>query len=124
MSRFTEELAGMHGEYWKKNAIEEIERFQKCADDGDILLDKNGGAFWKSSGNYLPSDCAEKLGYTDFIFSLTETIRAGREQTRKLIEEYRKHPRIPSEEERAEMRAAFGEGTVVVDVFSGMKFLV
>lgn len=120
-TRFSGELAGKYGDFWKNNALREIEDMQKRSDNGEICLDENKGAFWKKSGNYLPEDCAEKLSHTDFDFSMTATEEGRRKQTEKFLEEYLKNPRKPSEEELFEMRAAFGTGTTVIDVFSGQK---
>ena len=121
-TRFSEELAGNYGPFWKDNALKEIAKMQQYADSGEICLDPNGGAYWKSSGYYLPDECIEKLEHTTFKFSAEETKKARKIQDDKFIEEYRKNPPSPSFEEMCEMRAAFGEGAVVVDVFSGRQY--
>lgn len=121
-TRFSEDLAGKHGSFWKDNALKEIAKMQKYADSGEICLDPNGGVYWKSSGYYLPDECIEKLGHTTFKFSAKETKIARKLQGEKFIEEYRKNPHTPSFEEICEMRAAFGKGAVVVDVFSGQQY--
>ena len=121
MTRFQRELSGELGAYWKKHAEEEIAKMQERVDNDEIRTNIGGGAFWNSNGNYLPSDCAEILSYTDFPFSLEETNRARKEQTAAFLEDYRKRSHTPSEEKKAEMRAAFGRGTTVVDVLSGQK---
>ena len=119
MTRFEQELSGSIGAFWKRDAEERIARMQAQADNGEIRTNMNGGAFWNSNGNYLPADAAEVLSHTDFEFSLEETARARKVQTAMQLEAYRKNYRGPSEEEKAEMRAAFGPGTTVVDVISG-----
>ena len=91
------------------------------ADNDEIRTDIGGGAFWNSNGNYLPADCAEILSYTDFPFSLEETARAREAQTAAFLESYRKNYKGPSEEEKAEMRAAFGTGATVVNVITGER---
>ena len=120
-TRFQQEYDGDLGDFWYKNARKEIQRMQEKADAGDILLDENGGAYWKSSGNYLPDDCVEKLFYTDFEFDPDATAIAREEQTHRVLEEYRKNYKGPSAEEIEEMRAAFGTGTTVVDAITGKK---
>lgn len=119
MTRFVRELNGDFGEFWKKNAEQDIVKMQKRADAGEIEVDENGAAFWVSSNNYLPEDCAEMLSYTDFIFDIQATAEARDKQTNEFLEEYRKNYKGPSEEEKAEMRAAFGEGAEIVDVITG-----
>ena len=51
-----------------------------------------------------------------------EATRAARdEETAKVIEEFRASYTGPSEEDLFEMRAAYGKGTTVVDIFTGKK---
>lgn len=119
MTRFMRELNGDFGEFWKKNAEQDIAKMQKRADAGEIEIDENGAAFWVSSNNYLPEDCAEMLSFTDFIFDIQATAEARDKETNEFLEAYRKNYKGPSEEEKAEMRAAFGEGAEIVDVITG-----
>jgi hypothetical protein len=44
-----------------------------------------------------------------------------KKDTEVILAEYRKHDRAPSQEELAEMRAAFGEGAEVVNVITGRR---
>ena len=121
MTRFEQELSGNLGAFRKRHAEEEIAKMQARVDNDEIRTNIGGGAFWNSNGNYLPADCAEILSYTDFPFSLEETARAREAQTAAFLENYRKNYTGPSEEEKAEMRAAFGTGTTVVDIISGER---
>ena len=121
MTRFERELSGSLGAFWKKNAEQEIAKMQQRADNDEIRTNMNGAAFWNSNGNYLPADCAEILSHTDFPFSLEETAKAREAQTAMQLEAYRKSYTGPSEEERAEMRAAFGTGSTVVNVITGER---
>ena len=51
-----------------------------------------------------------------------EATAAKREaQTAAFLDSYRKNYKGPSEEEKAEMRAAFGTGTTVVNVITGQR---
>ena len=121
MTRFERELSGALGAFWKKNAEQEIARMQQRIDNDEIRTNINGGAFWNSNGNYLPADCAEILSHTDFAFSLEETNRARKAQNEAFLENYRRNYKGPGEEEKAEMRAAFGTGTTVVNVITGQR---
>lgn len=121
MTRFMRELSGSLGAYWKASAEKEIEKMQARADNDEIRTNMNGAAFWNSNGNYLPADCAEILSHTDFPFSLEETAKAREAQTAAFLEDYRKSYTEPGEEEKAEMRAAFGTGSTVVDIITGKR---
>ena len=121
MTRFERELSGSLGEFWKKNAEQEIAKMQERADNDEIRTNTEGGAFWNKSGNYLPADCAEILSYTNFPFSLEATAKAREAQTAMQLEAYRKSYKEPGEEEKAEMRAAFGSGSTVVDIITGER---
>lgn len=121
MTRFEMELSGKLGAFWKGEAEKQIKRMQQRIENDEIRTNANGGAFWNSNGNYLPADCAEILSHTDFPFSLEETNRARKAQNEAFLENYRRNYKGPSEEERAEMRAAFGTGATVVNVISGER---
>ena len=121
MTRFQQELSGALGEFWTKHAEEEIAKMQEKVDSHEIGTNMNGAAFWNSNGRYLMDDVAEKLAYTDFPFSLEETAKAREAQNELFFENYRKNYQGPSEEELAEMQAAFGTGTTVVDVITGQE---
>ena len=121
MTRFERELSGSLGAFWKKNAEQEIAKMQARADNDEIRTNASGAAFWNSNGNYLPADCAEILSHTDFPFSLEETAKAREAQTAMQLEAYRKSYTGPSDEEKAEMRVAFGTGSTVFNVITGER---
>ena len=87
-------------------------------ENDEIRTNIGGGAFWLSNGHYLPEESAEILSHTDFPFSLEETNRAREIQNAMFLENY---SHKTTDEEQAEMKAAFGEGTTVVDVMSGER---
>ena len=123
MTRFEMEWRGDLGEFWKKHAHEEAERL--IAQRDEMIVEDDGAVKWASSGNYLPADCVEKLlfGGADW-FDADATARKRDAQNEAFLESYRKAQtgRKRSAEEIAEMRAAFGEGAVVVDVLTGERF--
>ena len=86
---------------------------------GEILLDEDGGAYWKESGNYLPNNCVEILLHTDFKFSPEATAAAKDRQQDEFLARYRSTAHIVSAEELCEMRAAFGPGETVVNLITG-----
>ena len=120
MTRFQREVSGALGEFWKNNAIKEVEKAVRKADE-DATVDADGAISWNCNGNYLMDDFCEKLEYAGYQFSRTATAEKRDEQTRRFIEEYKKNQAEPTEEELAEMRAAFGAGAKVVDVISGRE---
>ncbi|MBR2256621.1 MAG: hypothetical protein IJ899_04620 [Blautia sp.] len=119
MTRFERELSGEFGALAKKRAEREIETFQEMVEKGEILIDEDGAARWKSNGRYLPSDCVEKLKHTDFAFNAETTNRKREEETAAALERYRKTHNKTSDEEWAEMRSVFGKGTSVINILTG-----
>lgn len=120
MTRFEQEWNGMLGAFWKKQAHEEAERL--LAQRDNIEVEADGAAKWISSGNYLPADVVEKLTFAGADFFSAEATAVKREaQTAAFLDSYRKNYKGPSEEEKAEMRAAFGTGTTVVNVITGQR---
>ena len=117
MTRFAREWNGELGAFWQKNAHEEAARL--LAQRDNIEVEEDGAAKWKSSGNYLPADVVEKLTFAgaDF-FSAEATAKKREAQMAEFLANY--HHEV-AEEERAEMRAAFGTETTVVDIISGKK---
>lgn len=82
--------------------------------------DSNGAWFWVSNGRYLFNDTLEEAGMA-FDPVIQDIARC--EQNRKSIQKYIAHREQVgySDEELAEMRAAFGEETTVVDIFTGKR---
>ena len=120
MTRFAREWNGELGAFWQKHAHEEAERLMSQRDN--IEVEEDGAAKWISSGNYLPADVVEKLTFAGADFFSAEATAAKREaQTAAFLDSYRRNYKGPSEEEKAEMRAAFGEGATVVNVITGKK---
>ena len=124
MTRFQMKLSGQLGDYWKRNAEEEIARMQDRVDNGEVLIDGNCAAYWKSNGNYLPEDCVEKLLHTSFFFDADATNAARKKQYAEFRKEYCARKHDPSLEEVYEMRAAFGAGAKLVDIISGETYVV
>ena len=118
MTRFEREITGQLGEYWQKDAEKEVQRAVAEA-DRNAIVDENGAIKWKSNGSYLMDDFCEKLEYAGYPFSREATKNARDIQVHRELNEYRKNQKAPSPEELEAMRAAFGEGTTIVDVLSG-----
>ena len=120
MTRFARELSGSLGAFWKASAEKELEQIREDFETGKITVDENGVAR-NRIGRILMSDLLEKLTYiTDKVD--VEATRAAREaETDAFLESYRKANHRRSNEELNEMRAAFGTGTTVVDIFTGER---
>lgn len=120
MTRFQRELSGELGAYWKKEAEKKLRRVETEFSEGKITIDGNGVAR-NCIGRVLMEDMLEKLAMVTDEVSV-EATRAAREQEASAsLEAYRKNARPVSEEERMEMRAAFGTGTTVVNILTGEK---
>ena len=119
MTRFAREWNGELGAFWQKNAHEEAARL--LAQRDNIEVEEDGAAKWKSNGSYLPADVVEKLIFAGADFFSEEATAAKREaQTAERLGSYRRNHRTTTEE-RAEMEAAFGKGTTVVNIITGEK---
>ena len=120
MTRFEKELSGALGAYWEKEAKKELERVKKDLDEGKITIDENGIAR-NCIGRTLHDDMLEKVAKVSRKVNVEATRAARDEETAKVIEAYKASYTGPSEEEMFEMRAAYGKGTTVVDIFTGKK---
>ena len=120
MTRFQRQLSGELGPYWveeaKKDAVEAVRLANESA-----TVDVDGAISWKTNGSYLMDDFCEKLAYMGFPFSREETARKRKEQVESHLEALRNKEPYIDEEMLAEMRNAFGEGTMVVNVLTGRK---
>ena len=122
MTRFTIELSGRLGDFWKRNAEKEIEKMSQMALDGEIFFGADGICRWKSNNRVLPAECREKLSYSPYrdLFDEQACKAADEAETAETLAAYRRSHQT-TEEERMEMRAAFGTGTTVVDIISGER---
>lgn len=121
MSRFMMDYNGKFGDYWQKDAMRRVEDMRQKFLNGEAIVDEEGAMYWKSNGNYVPSDVAEMMTVAGIEFSPEKTAEKRDAQTQKFFADYRKKMEnyTPSFEELGEMRNAFGEGTVVVNVITG-----
>ena len=120
MTRFEMEISGKLGDFWKRNAEEEVKKAVAKA-DADAAVEADGAIKWNSNGRYLMDDFCEKLEYAGYPFSREATAKKRDAQNEESIAEYRRNYKGLSGEELAEARAAFGEGTTVVNVLTGEK---
>ena len=118
MTRFEKELSGALGEFWKKEAEKELQKIKAELEEGKITIDENGVAR-NCIGRVLMSDMAEKVSKVTDKISIEATAAERSIEVSKSIEEYKRNYKGPSAEELSEMRAAFGEGTKVVNILTG-----
>lgn len=71
---FQIDLYGLNGEKAQKLAEKKIEGMKTQVDSGEILVDEDGAAYWKESGNYLSGEPIEVLCFTKFPFSAGNTL--------------------------------------------------
>lgn len=120
MTRFEREISGNLGEFWKKNAEEEVRKAVIKADT-DATVEEDGAARWKSNGSYLMDDFCEKLEYAGYPFSRKATAEKRERQNVERLAECRNGNSALSGEMLTAARSAFGKGTTVADVLTGRK---
>ena len=120
MTRFEREISGSLGAFWKKNAEEEVRKAVAKA-DADAAVEPDGAIKWNSNGRYLMDDFCEKLEYAGYAFDREATAKKRDAQNEESLARYRRDDRGLSGEALAEARAAFGEGTTVVNVLTGRR---
>ena len=135
MTRFEQEISGLldkqvaerkgteNNHYWERSAKAEVEKAVKEADE-KAIVEEDGSIRWIASGNYLPDDFCEKLEYAGYAFSRTATREAQDRQVDESLKAYRSQKHTYSFEEMAEMRAAFGEGQVIVNIITGEQIAI
>ena len=118
MTRFEREISGALGQYWKESAEKELNELRRELASGQITIDENGVAR-NCIGRVLMDDLLEKLTYVTDKANVEATHAAHKAEVARDLEEYRRNRKPATAEEIAEMRAAFGSGTKVVDVLTG-----
>ena len=120
MTRFEREISGSLGEFWKKNAEEEVRKAVAQAET-QATVDADGAIRWESNGRYLMDDFCEKLEYAGYAFDREATAKKRDAQNAESLAQYRRNDRGLSGEALAEARAAFGEGATVVNILRGER---
>lgn len=120
MSWFINAISGRLGEGPYNVAESEAQKAVASASK-DAVKDSDGALKWRSNGRYLMNDMVEMLEHKGFDFSAEATNKKREDQDRAFIDEYQSRPHEISDEELFEMRAAFGPGETIVDVFTGKK---
>ena len=120
MTRVEQEISGRLGDFWKRNAQAEVKKAVAQADE-KATVEADGAIRWNSNGRYLMDDFCEKLEYAGYPFDRQATAKKRDKQNEESIAEYRRNHRGLSGEALAEARAAFGEGTTVVNILTGER---
>ena len=135
MTRFEQEISGLldkqvaerkgteNNHYWERSAKAEVEKAVKEANE-KAIVEESGAIRWIASGNYLPDDFCEKLEYAGYNFSRTATREAKDRQADESLKAYRSQKHTYSFEEMEEMRAAFGEGQIIVNIITGEQIAI
>ena len=121
MTRFERELSGALGAYWKTSAEKELEKIREELEQGLITIDENGVAR-NRIGRVLMSDMLEKLTYITDAVDAEATAAARDEEVSRSLAAYRANAKPANEEEKNEMRAAFGRGKTVVNIITGQEY--
>lgn len=122
MTRFKMELSGKLGEFWKKQAEQELQKVKSDLDSCRITVDGDGVAR-NCIGHALMDDMLEKVEMVapDCV-NVSATRAAYAAELDEVLKRYAS--REIGAEEMHEMRSAFGAGTTVVDVLTGRKYAV
>lgn len=122
MTRFDKELQGLYGDYWKKEAIKYLHKIEEEVFTGKITFDSEGVAR-NCIGRVVMDDVANALDYIiqDGSFRWDKTIEARNKENEEFLKEYASREPHYSSEEIAEMKAAFGGGTKVVNILTGRE---
>lgn len=122
MTRFQMELSGMLGEFWKKQAEQELQKVKSDLDSCRITIDGDGVAR-NCIGRALADDMLEKVELVApdcvNVSATRATYAAERDMALR-----RYASREIGAEEMHEMRSAFGAGATVVDVLTGRRYAV
>ena len=124
MTRFQMELSGMLGEFWKKQAEQELQEMKSDLDSCRITIGVDGVAR-NYLGRALSDDMLEKLmmvASEEVKFFLQPTQRARKAEEEEALQRYAS--REIGAEEMHEMRSAFDTGTTVIDVLTGRRYAV
>ena len=114
-------MAGLFGDYWKKDAEKKLDELRKELADGEVTIDENGVAH-NCIGRVVTSEVLVMLTYVTDEVDVEATNKARDEEEEAFLAEYRKNVRPMDAEMLWEMRAAFGPGATVVDVITGRKY--
>lgn len=122
MTQFELELFGYKGIFWRKDAEKRLKETEEDIKTGEITIDRNGVAR-NCIGRVVMRDMMDIIEHVSKDFNRENTEKALDKENQEFLKEYRKQQENyePSQEELAEMRAAFGEGETVVDVITGKK---
>lgn len=122
MTRFKMELSGMLGEFWKKQAEQELQKVKSDLDSCRITIDGDGVAR-NCIGRALADEMLEKVELVapDCV-NVSATRATYAAERDRVLRRY--VSRKIEAEEMHEMRSAFGAGTTVVDVLTGRKYAV
>ena len=117
-------LNGEISEYWKQDAYNKIAKAEQEIIDGTIEF-RFGVPYWAKVNRVVPKDYREYIAHGCFAEMVDEekTVQAYRAETQKVIADYRERMKDHeyTDEEIFEMRAAFGTGVTITDVFTGRK---
>jgi hypothetical protein len=101
---------------------QEAERLVHSFDEAEV---KDGVVRWKSNGSVPPNDVMDLWEYVGKVFDKAKSQEARDKDIDTFAAAYRiKQSELTAEqksERKANLRAAYGRGTVVVDVLTGEK---
>lgn len=123
MTRFEMEISGNLGDYWIKHAESEVNKIRAEIARGEITVDERG-VLRNCIGRVATSEVAEMCSYIGYEYNADATSEQRHKDDIEAIERYCKSREgvEPTAEELSEMRAVFGKGASVTNIFTGEHF--
>ena len=110
MTKFEKKIAGKLGTYWEKDAKKTTERVRQQILKSEIRIISK--VPYNKADRVVTNEIQEILNYLDIKFDNEKTTQAREAETLAVIENYRHCRKEISEEEKYELRCAFGNEKV------------
>lgn len=117
MTNYIKDLESDGPAIFRDRAKELIQQFDT---DATVV---DGVVRWNSNNQVPPKDILELWDYIGKDFDIDKSLHASHIETTEFLKQYRESQknREYTDEEMHEMRAAFGEGTTVVNAITGKR---
>ena len=116
MTRFEQEIKGLLGDFWKKEAEKELDKRRAEIANNEVIFE-NGVARWRSNNGVVPSDIALQFSMVTDLIDMKKCESARDVEIENFFRNMK--PTKLSDEEKFEMDAAFGSNKKVVNVLTG-----
>lgn len=83
---------------------------------------KGGVIRWNSNNRVPPAECVQLADHIGIMVDFAACDAARSQEVSDFLSAYRANPPVPTAEDFAEMRSAFGPGATAVNVVTGQKW--